>query len=263
MERLWYLLIALSALIVAVIFIILSITKLPVFSRSRNKWIIEFWIAVAILMSLIYSISYYRNTTALDRSKEWNIIVKSFDKIIACIIDRNVAREEQEQIRDASAQGIENLNQLVAAGLISSAVADLIKDRFEELTYQRLDISCYVPAPCPPGPRMRSFERLKYRLPLLHKALAEGKINQWIYDKVILGIKQDLEIIEASDEKMLEYYNKVYINTESFPVSERLKREKIEDEAYKEDRKIKDDDIQATKAKTRELIDRAEKSIQK
>lgn len=232
-------------LVVAVAFALILLVlgyRTLIVPKSRQRWTREFWFSVLIIMAIAYSLTCSRDPTKLENTSEWKNLLEQWETV-SNLKDDQLYDYELSKVHRKTEKCINNLKGLVGKGVISLALVELLHKDLEQL--QRVmpkippNVNCYsrvvILAP------MEAWEQLRIKLPLLEKVVQESKVNDWAYQKVIARLRLDLENLDKINDN----------------------NEKTGWNNYKTNQHINDGDIEAIKAKARELIDRAEKSIQK
>ena len=167
----------------------------------------------------------------LESTPEWKAILAHWEVVSQLEWDQKTS-EELDKIHQETEKRLNALLRLVDKGLLSIGAFELIQADFKQLQQVKpINVDCYSVISI--STKIKGLERLQARLPLLEKTIAEGKINEWTYQKVIRRLKDDLQTLDNKDEES--------------------------DKWYKGSRKLTDADIEAVKKKAKELIEKIEK----
>lgn len=170
--------------------------------------------------------------TKLEDQPEWKAITEQWDTV-SQLTGSQKSQEELDAIRKETDKRMDDLSKLAGKGLIAASLVEMMRQDFSQMQQVApTGVLCYKPAII--SPQDRSWEHLQARLPLLEKALAEGRINPVAYQKVIIKLKQDLAALDdTGNENNMNIWKR-----------------------YKQNRGLKDEDIEAVKKKAKELIDK-------
>jgi len=135
----------------------------------------------------------------LEDTPEWKAVMEQWQVVSQLKWDQKTS-EELEKIRQETARRLQALKGLVAKGYLSISLIALIEQEFEKAQEVRpLDVTCYAPICITPAEI--SWNRLKYRLPILEKVYLANRINYWTYQKIILSLKKDLAVLEGAGKE--------------------------------------------------------------
>jgi hypothetical protein len=170
----------------------------------------------------------------LEDQPEWKAIIEQWD-VVSQLGWWQKTSKELDAIRIETDERLYNLYKLVNKGLVSVALVEIMEQDFKQMQQVApVNVDCYRQYAV--SPKKKGWEHLQSRLPLLEKAIEEGKINPVAYQKVIIKLKQDLAVLDdTSNENDMSFW-----------------------EECKKSYGLKPEDIEAIKKKARELIEKVE-----
>ncbi|MBI5779755.1 MAG: hypothetical protein HZA49_09925 [Planctomycetes bacterium] len=204
MERIWYILLALGACVVALVLFIFGYRAIRYY-KTKDKWLREFWISVAIVLAFLTSVTCNKKTSETPRVTCYEV----------SILQQQTSRSIEE-LRSIW-QTLNATKTQVASSKLEPEVSQLI-DRIQEeqkfsqalkLTLNALfslrmghinrthsGSTCYD-MPMASVRRMETLDALEEQYALLDKMRKEGKIDYTICNKVKNTILSDYENLIA------------------------------------------------------------------
>ena len=194
MERIWYIILALGACVVALGLFLLGYSHIRYY-RAKGKWLREFWISVAIVLAFLTSISCSNSKSTeiqliqSQQSEAFSNLQEIWQKLTNTIqrTDTKIVEPEIEKL----------INQIQQSRKFSDSCRLVINALFSA----RIDhinashVTCYMTLG---GFEQReTLDNLESQYQLLAKAKQEGKIRQETYNKIREAISKDFELLKT------------------------------------------------------------------
>jgi len=200
MERIWYIILALGACVVALGLFLLGYSHIRYY-RAKGKWLREFWISVAIVLAFLTSISCSNsNSTEIQliqsqQSEAFSNLQGIWQKLTNTIqqTDPKIVEPEIEKL----------INQIQQSRKFSDSCRLVIKTlfsaRIEHINRNASLATCYD-MDLGGLKREETLDNLESQYQLLAKAKQEGKIRQETYNKIRGTISKDFELLKTGWE---------------------------------------------------------------